>query len=186
MSNVDASGDNVAVEAVNVHESGESMVAEQPKLAPPSPRSGHRLPLRWKKGQSGNPKGRPKNAGQSIIERMNDLALFDIDRLESIVTNRKSSTIDVAAARRLLATYHDDEQLNREGFKVVADYTNGKPQQTVKVEQVDHRSPDERAASVLESMRRMVGAEQVEPVVPGVPVVVDATHVIDTNGSESD
>lgn len=118
---------------------------------------------RWKKGQSGNPKGRAKNAGLSIIERVNELCAnpdITCEDLERMAENPKEHPRNRAAAKRLLSTALDDEGLSREGFKTLADYTNGKPSQTVKVEQVDTRSPQEQAREVLMSMLRLVGLEE--------------------------
>lgn len=138
-------------------------IVEDMGTIPPSPRSGVALPRSktWVKGQSGNPKGRPPNAGQSIIERINDIHAKGLtcEEIATLAENPRVGPTDRAAARRIIAQWHDDEQLSREGFKVVADYTNGKPRQDVKVEQVDTRSSEERAVALLAEMRRMIGAD---------------------------
>lgn len=52
----------------------------------------------WKPGQSGNPKGRPANAGRSIIERMNDFQNYRVPELVAIAEDSQASIIDVTAA----------------------------------------------------------------------------------------
>lgn len=88
---------------------------------------------KWKPGQSGNPKGRPKNAGRSIVERMNDFQNFTADEIVAIAEDSQAPFIDVTAAKRLLAAggYHISGHLpeaqEREAAKLVMDYTDGKP-----------------------------------------------------------
>src|SRR4051812_6331122 len=86
-----------------------------------SPRSGTVPPeaSRWKPGQSGNPKGRPKNAGQSLLERVNQLTAEEptVEALRRIVRNPNESFLTITAAKQMLqgaehATMADFEPLN--------------------------------------------------------------------------
>lgn len=66
---------------------------------------------RFKPGQSGNPKGRPPSAGQSLIEAMNDLAAagLDEDQLRAICKNRRESFVRRTAARESLRMIEDGD-----------------------------------------------------------------------------
>lgn len=128
--------------------------------------AGNTIGKQWKPGESGNPAGRPKNVGRSIVERMNDMAGFNTDQLFEIAEDKKAPITDVAAARRLLAMSGelDETKLSpreeRESVTMAIDYTDGRPAQTVLVKQEDMRSPVERARELLCEMRRMVGMEE--------------------------
>jgi hypothetical protein len=73
----------------------------------------------FKPGQSGHPAGRPKNAGQSLVEVTNDLAADEsmtVQGLREIARDPKSHPIKAAAAKQLLqmavhATLADFEEL---------------------------------------------------------------------------
>ncbi|HEX8323332.1 MAG TPA: DUF5681 domain-containing protein [Tepidisphaeraceae bacterium] len=61
---------------------------------------------RFKPGQSGNPSGRPKNAGQSLRECINDFVAQQLteDALRRIARGKDESIVRRAAAERLLRT----------------------------------------------------------------------------------
>ena len=92
---------------------------ERPPWSPPT----------FQPGTSGNPAGRPRNAGRSIIERMNDFASkrMSLDELRVMADNSKLPIVDQTAARRLVAQHLDSEEAARLAFCAVADYSDGKP-----------------------------------------------------------
>jgi hypothetical protein len=93
--------------------------AEQGK---PKPTWGGTPPVehRFQPGRSGNPAGRPKNAGQSLVEVTNSLAADEsmtVQRLREIARDPKSHPIKAAAAKQLLqmsmhATLADFEEID--------------------------------------------------------------------------
>jgi hypothetical protein len=103
------------------------VVAENPTTKTKVPavqgKVGYKSPpkeTQFQPGQSGNAKGRPKNAGQSLVEVTNDLAADEdmtVERLRDIARNPKSHPIKAAAAKQLLqmaihATLADFEELD--------------------------------------------------------------------------
>lgn len=85
----------------------------------------------WKKGQSGNPKGR-QPLGLSFIEHLNALGKAKHSKLRAIASDRKQPQLRRAAAKQLLQT--TSERMTTAGVPIrgealdrICDRTIGKP-----------------------------------------------------------
>ncbi len=110
----------------------------------------------WKPGESGNAAGRPR-AGASVREQINALQDATGDELAGIVADDTKPAHRRAAARVwLLAIAEDTTARHRlDALKTIIDYSDGRPHQTVTVEQrAPLLAPDEEAAELLREMRR--------------------------------
>ena len=125
-------------------------VPSQPKIK--AERIERLRPHMWKPGQSGNPKGRPGNAGASIIQWLNAMADWEVEDIEHLVARR--SGVPYAkrvAAFRMLAALSSEKDAGPE-FDRICDRTNGRPTQTVTMSMTADDVPnltDEELAAIV-------------------------------------
>ena len=105
-----------------------------------------------KPGQVLNPKGRPKNVGHSIKEEMNNLQEATREELEILVNDEKTPAKKAVAAFRLLGAMGEGKKA-REETETVLNHTDGKPTQTVRVEEVDLRTTTDKVGELLTEIR---------------------------------
>jgi len=94
----------------------------------------------FKPGQSGNPGGPPKNAGQSFQQHLNALAEVTEAELIIISGNADAPAVKRMAAKQLLDALSDERlesgmPIRGQAADRICDRTYGKPTQAV---QVDH------------------------------------------------
>jgi hypothetical protein len=77
------------------------------------------------KGVSGNPAGRPKNAGRTIIEHLKDMAEITQGEIESIVADERNPAAMLIAARLWLQAVVGEG----DAIDVIFDRTLGEPVQ---------------------------------------------------------
>ena len=96
-------------------------------------------------GLKGGP-GRNKNAGASIIEHINTMALWPMDRIEAVADDPKASCSKRQAAKSLVRSMSDEwakngKPLAADDLDRVLDRTEGKPTQRVHVETREAKDP---------------------------------------------
>ena len=97
-------------------------------------------------GKNGDHPGRPPNAGASIIEHINRMAMWDLSRVQAAADDPKASCSKRQAAKSLVRSMSDEFAKNGRPFAAddldrVLDRTDGKPVQRVEVERVEVKDP---------------------------------------------
>ena len=115
---------------------------------------GNRMGRQFQQGQSGNPRGRPPNAGASIKERQN--TYFDFDDLtrvdlQTVVDDPASHPGDVIAAQAILDACRAGT-VGREARDHLINHLDGRPTKTTHVS----IQPQATAADLLAEARRMI------------------------------
>ena len=117
--------------------------------------------------QLGNRKGAPRTMGGAIKAAMNNARQLTLDQLNEIVDNPASVSCDVIAARRAITAMEDSTWLGMGATTQLLDYTDGRPVNSIIVQQVDSQSPEEKLGALLADVHRSLGMtapQQVEQV----------------------
>lgn len=109
---------------------------------------------RWKRGQSGNPAGRPR-CGSVIKDWLNVLAAQEakVSDLQGIITDPTEPATKVAAARRLLRS---TEANGLAEFITIVEQTDGKPVQPATLEVDGHLLTDSEFTVTAEEVKELM------------------------------
>lgn len=116
---------------------------------------------RFRRGQSGNPNGRPKgsrNVSTALTEMLSAVAPDVVRKAEfvkSFARSRKKATIADAVAMRIV--YEGVVNGQSWALKEICDRTEGKPRQSVKFEIPPEPTPVEVALRVIECLMEECG-----------------------------
>ncbi len=93
----------------------------------------------WRPGQSGNLAGRPANAGRTVRERLNDMAMWNRAEVEAVFRDEAAPVASRAAARLWLLTFSDAETaaghpVSLEGLEKLVSHTDGSATRREQVE----------------------------------------------------
>jgi hypothetical protein len=96
--------------------------------------------FRFQPGQSGNPAGRPKNAGSSVREWVNQLAEMPLAEVRKVAESETEAPTKIMAAKQIIdacsnATLESGMPIRGQAFDRICDRTDGKPKQSI-----DHTS----------------------------------------------
>lgn len=105
---------------------------KRPAVGRPIEKGEHLSPAtQWKPGQSGNPAGRPRNAGASIIEYFTLLQGKTEAEVKALARD-KSLAVEKRTAARYWQSLLDEKlppEEARARLRMMLDYTNGRPRQ---------------------------------------------------------
>ena len=129
-------------------------------------------------GDKGNRNGSPRTMGGAIKAAMNNARQLTLDQLNEIVENPASVSCDVIAARRAITAMEDSTWLGMGATTQLLDYTDGRPTNSIVIQQIDNQSPDEKLGALLADVHRSLGMT--------APQQIQQVKLIESETTEAD